>query len=163
MRFSFFIIFLSLMMFFGRSFAQNDMDSQDNQKEIISRVDNQWYIGSTPVEEDIIVNAIKSNPLSEEDYSTAMMYYYPSIFFGGIGGLALAYGLVSYLGNNEVGMYLTLGGAASIGLAILLGHFSNNYKDSSIELYNMYIGDKPAFMVKLVPTEQGGLALAFAF
>lgn len=175
MRFSISVFFLSLMVFVGTSFAQNDfyknnntsqeseIDSQGNQKKIISRVDNQWYIGSTPVEEDIIVNAIKSNPLSADDYSTAMMFYYPSIFFGGVGGLALAYGLVSCLGNDEVGIYLTLGGAVSIGLAILLGHFSNNYYDSSIELYNMYIGDKPAFMVKLVPTEKGGLALAFSF
>ena len=54
MRFSFFIIFLSLMMFFGRSFAQNDMDSQGNQKEMISRVDNQWYIGSTPVKKILL-------------------------------------------------------------------------------------------------------------
>ena len=178
MRFSFTVLFFSLMMFVGTSFAQNDfyknnntsqeseIDSQGNQKKIISRVDNQWYIGSTPVEEDIIVNAIKSNPLSADDYSTAMMFYYPALTLAGIGGAGLGYGIVAWItqgSDSDEGMYITLGGAVSIGLAILLGHFSNNYYDSSIELYNMYIGDKPAFMVKLVPTEKGGLALAFAF
>ena len=176
MRFSISVFFLSLMVFVGTSFAQNDfyknnntsqeseIDSQGNQKKIISRVDNQWYIGSTPVEEDIIVNAIKSNPLSADDYSTAMMFYYPAMAIAYTGGFGIGYGLVTWImQGDDVGMYLTLGGVVLAGVAILLEKVSNNYIDSSIELYNKNIGNDSAFKVKLLPTEKGGLALAFSF
>jgi len=166
MRFSFTVLFFSLMMFVGTSFAQDDMDSQGNQKGKILLVDKQWYMGNTPVEADVIVNALKSNPLSADDYSTAMMFYYPALTLAGIGGAGLGYGIVAWItqgSDSDEGMYITLGGAVIAGIGLFLGSVSNNYLDSSIELYNMYIGDKPAFMVKLVPTEQGGLALAFAF
>ena len=54
MRFSFFVYFLLLMIYVGTSFAQNETDSLGNQKKVISRVDNQWYIGSTPVKKILL-------------------------------------------------------------------------------------------------------------
>lgn len=161
MRFFVFVLF-SLMMFVGTSFAQNDFSS--NEKEIISRVDNQWYMGSTQVQYDVVVNALKSDPESASEYSSVMAFYYPGLVFSYAGGFAIGYGVVALLMNDsEIGIYLTLGGAASLGIAFLLGYFSDNYLDSSIELYNKNIGNTSAFKVKLLPTEQGGLALAFAF
>ncbi len=170
MRFSFTVLFFSLMMFEGTSFAQNETDSLGNQKKIISHVGKQWYIGSTPVKQVIIDNALKTNPYSANDYSTAKAIYYPAMLLAFTGVAGIGYGLITPLGavfgnssSLEAGKYLVVGGLIIGGIGLVLGKVSNNYLDSSIELYNKNVGNESAFKVKLVPTEKGGLALAFAF
>lgn len=126
-----------------------------------------WQYSS---KKNIIENALKADPLSADDYSTAMMFYYPALTLAGIGGAGLGYGLITPLGavfgnssSLEAGKYLVVGGLIIGGIGLVLGKVSNNYLDSSIELYNKNVGNESAFKVKLVPTEKGGLALAFAF
>jgi hypothetical protein len=149
---------------------ENEIKSEGNQKKVISRVDNQWYIGSTPVKQVIIDNALKTNPYSANDYSTAKSFYYPAMFLAFTGVAGIGYGLITPLGavfgnssSLEAGKYLVVGGLIIGGIGLVLGKVSNSYLDSSIELYNKNNGNESAFKVKLVPTEKGGLALAFAF
>jgi len=178
MRSSISIVLFSLMMFVGFAFAQNDsfdggssdvssgsglyQDVSKGEKSKISHVSNSWYVGGTEVSPDAVVALLQSNPEAASEYSTGRMFYYPSLVLGGIGGFALGYGAVSWIMGKDFGMPMTLGGVGVVGVAFLLGYISGNYTDSAIEIYNKSLSAETSFKVQLVPTVQGGIALAFA-
>lgn len=57
------------------------------------------------------------------------------------------------------------GGAIIVG-ALILEYVGNSKKDSAVEIYNSEIGKiagNESVNLSIVPTEQGGIALAFNF
>ena len=166
------IVLFSLMMFVGAAFAQEDGSSAGEGSEIqavdkaqkgqISHIDKLWYVGGVEVSPDAVVAMLQTNPESASEYSTGRMFYYPSVVLGGIGGFAVGYGAVSWIMGKDFGMPMTLGGLGVVGVAVLLGYISGNYTDSAIEIYNKSLSAETSFKVQLVPTVQGGIALAFA-
>ena len=124
----------------------------------------QWYIGDINVSADVVAAALESNPDAAENYSTAKAFYYPSIILAGIGGGALGWGIVAWVdGDGRIGKPLTFGGLGAAAIALILGHISGNYSKAAVEIYNKSIDSKNSFSVRLMATEQGNLALAFAF
>ena len=180
MRTSISIFFLSLMMLWGSAIAQNSSfdsyASDDNvsaasesaqlsksQKGKIAHVEKKWFIGETEVPPEAVVAALNSNPEAADEYGTGRIFYYPGLILGGVGGFAVGYGVVAWIRGEDYGMPLTLGGVGVVGIALLLGYISGNYTDSAIEIYNKSLSAESAFKIELVPTVQGGVALAFAF
>ena len=166
------IVLFSLMMLVGFGFAQEEGPSAGERYEVqtvnkaeagrISHVSNSWYVGGTEVSPDAVVAMLQSNPEAASEYSTGRMFYYPSLVLGGIGSFALGYGVVSWITGESYGMPMTLGGVGVVGVALLLGYISGNYTDSAIEIYNKSLSAETSFKIELVPTVQGGVALAFA-
>ena len=57
-------------------------------------------------------------------------------------------------------------GGAIIVAAFIIERIGNSKKDKAVEIYNNYKGDiigNGSFSMGIVPTEQGGIALAFNF
>jgi hypothetical protein len=168
-------VILSLFMFVGMSFAQEDVPDEGAattsesvsvakaEKGKIAHIEKKWYIGGTEVSPDAVVATLNSNPEAADEYGTGRMFYYPGLVLGGIGGFAVGYGVVAWIRGEDYGMPLTLGGVGVVGIALLLGYISGNYTDSAIEIYNKSLSAESAFKIELVPTVQGGVALAFAF
>lgn len=166
------IVLFLLMMLVGFGFAQEEGPSAGESYEVqtvnkaeagrISHVSNSWYVGGTEVSPDAVVAMLQSNPEAASEYSTGRMFYYPSLVLGGIGSFALGYGVVSWITGESYGMPMTLGGVGVVGVALLLGYISGNYTDSAIEIYNKSLSAETSFKIELVPTVQGGIALAFA-
>ena len=112
---------------------------------------------------EAVVAALNSNPEAADEYGTGRIFYYPGLILGGVGSFAVGYGVVAWIRGEDYGMPLTLGGVGVVGIALLLGYISGNYTDSAIEIYNKSLSAESAFKIELVPTVQGGVALAFAF
>ena len=162
-------------MFAGMAFAQEGVSDEDvananetvalakAQKGKITHEGKKWYIGGTQVPPEAVVAALNSAPDAANEYDTGRMFYYPALILGGIGGAAVGFGVVSWIKGEDYGMPVTLGGVGVVGIALLLGYISGNYTDSAIEIYNKSLSAESALKVELVPTIQGGIALALAF
>ncbi len=167
MKFKSIALFLFIFALFGNAFA-DDGDvklSPSIAGKKLSFHDRNWFMGEQIVDADVAINAIKSKEESSSAYSTAMGFYYPGLVLAYAGGAALGYGVVEWIWEDgDLGMYLTLGGAGVIGISLLLSHIADGYMHDAIDLYNKGIGiSETSLRLKLVPTEQGGIAVALAF
>ena len=110
------------------------------------------------------MSIISSDAEAQSDLSTAKVFNYTAYPFSFAGGFCVGYGVVALLqGDTDIGTWLTLGGAGSIGIALLLTHIANSYLNSAIEIFNSNVSKGGQTQISFVPTPQGGLALAFSF
>lgn len=129
----------------------------------ISRKGKDWYLGDNKVDEDVIVEELNANSRSASEFRTSRVFYYPGLVLGAAGGFAVGYGAVSWIMGEDYGMPVTLAGVGVVGVAVLLNYIAGRYVDSSIQIYNLEVGYDMALKLQVVPTQQGGLALALAF
>lgn len=169
MKFKPIALFLLVFALVGNAFADGSDDAKMSpslEGKKLSFHDKSWYMGEKLVDPEVAFNAMKSNEESASAYSTAMGFYYPGMVLAYAGGAALGYGVVTWIWgeNSDLGMYLTLGGAGVIGISLLLTKIADGYMHDAIDLYNKGIGiSETSLRLKLVPTEQGGIAVALAF
>ena len=141
----------------------NSVYSQPVNKKV-SHVEKKWYIGDSQATPEAALALLKTNPEAASELSTSKVFYYPALLLASAGGAAVGYGIVAWIdGRSNIGQPLTLGGLGAVGIAFLLAHFSIIYVASAIEIYNKSLGYETSLQVKVVPTPQGGVALAFAF
>ena len=129
----------------------------------ISRKGKDWFLGENKVGEDVIIEELNANSRSASEFRTSRVFYYPGMVLGGVGGFAMGYGVVSWVMGEDIGMPLTLAGVGIAGVGVLLYYIAGKYFDSSIRIYNLEVGYDMALQLQVVPTQQGGLALALAF
>ena len=84
------------------------------------------------------------------------------------GGFLLGYGIAEGSGYQAPESYKikVLAGGVIIVAALIVEHIGNSKKDDAIDIYNQKIGtitSNNSFSMGIVPTEQGGIALAFNF
>lgn len=160
------LILLLMLVLCGASFANDTsvLSPELRDKKLVV-VDKNVYIGNRQLTGDEFETILKSNDESASAYSTAMTFYYPGMVLAYAGGFALGYGIVEWIwGDSELGMYLTLGGVGVAAISVLLTRIANGYILDAIDIFNkgVTIGET-AMRVRIAPTEQGGLGLAFAF
>ncbi len=167
MKLHFAALFVLVFALVGNSFADDRYEIQvsNTQDQKISFQNKQWYIGNRAVDADEAVEALKSKEESASTYSAAKGFYYPGLVLAYTGGAALGAGVGQLLwGETELGAYLSIGGVAVIGISLLLTTIANSYVHDAIDLYNKGIGiSETALKLKVVPTQQGGIAVALAF
>ena len=84
------------------------------------------------------------------------------------GGFLLGYSIYqgsSYGAGSSYLMGVAAGGAIIVA-AFIIERIGNSKKDKAVEIYNNYKGEilgNGSFSMGIVPTEQGGIALAFNF
>ena len=84
------------------------------------------------------------------------------------GGFLLGYSIYqgsSYGAGSSYLMGVAAGGAIIVA-AFIIDYIGNSKKDKAVEIYNNYKGDiigNGSFSMGIVPTQQGGIALAFNF
>ena len=84
------------------------------------------------------------------------------------GGFLLGYGIAEGSGYRAPESYKMklLAGGVIIVAAFIIERIGNSKKDKAVEIYNNYKGEilgNGSFSMGIVPTEQGGIALAFYF
>ena len=84
------------------------------------------------------------------------------------GGFLLGYGIAEGSGYRAPESYKMklLAGGVIIVAAFIIDYIGNSKKDKAVEIYNNYKGEilgNGSFSMGIVPTEQGGIALAFNF
>ena len=145
--------------------AENTSDPYANTtKGKISRDGKNWLLNGEKVEKEIIAEELNSNSKSASEYRTYQVFYYPGLVIGGAGIITFGYGAVTWaLGDGGVGLPVTLAGVGVTGVGVLLYYIAGKYFDSSIQIYNREAGYETTLKLQVVPTQQGGLALALAF
>ena len=130
----------------------------------ISRKGKDWYLGETKVDQDVIIDELNANSRSASEYRTSRVFFYPGVVLAGAGVVTFGYGVVNLImGESGVGLPATLAGVGVAGVGVLLYYIAGKYVDSSIRIYNLEVGYDMALQLQVVPTQQGGLALALAF
>lgn len=169
MKFKSIALFLLVFALIGNAFADESGEAKISpslQGKKLSFHEKHWFMGEKPIEFEVARNAMKSNEESASAYSTAMGFYYPGMVLAYAGGGVFGYGVVTWIwgSNTDLGMYLTIGGGCAIGISLLLTKIADSYMHDAIDLYNKGIGiAETSLRLKLVPTEQGGIAVALAF
>ena len=147
--------------------AENAEDTSDpyanTTKGKISRDGKNWMLNGVKVEKEIIAEELNSNSKSASEYRTYQVFCYPGMVLGGIGGFAVGYGVVSWATGEDFGMPVTLAGVGVAGVGVLLYYIAGKYFDSAVQIYNREAGYETSLKLQIVPTQQGGLALALAF
>lgn len=159
----------------GEETVASDEESQSSDEEAtadpyanttkgkISRDGKNWLLNGMKVDREIIAEELNSNSKSASEYRTYQVFCYPGMVLAGIGGFALAYGIISWSTGEDFGMPVTLAGAGVAGVGVVLYYISGKYFNSAIQIYNREAGYETSLQLQVVPTPQGGLALALAF
>ena len=151
----------------GACLANNDSTlSPDLRGKKIVVSDKSFFIGNRLLNGDELEAVLKTNDEAASAYSTAMCFYYPGMVLAYAGGAALGYGVVTWIwdSNSDLGMYMTLGSIGVIGLSLLLTRTANGYLLDAVDLFNKGVPVmETSVRLKIVPTEQGGIAVALAF
>ena len=160
MRSSISVFFLSLMMSAALAFAQEDADE------------------ALPSDEESVASDEES---ASDEASEGEVAKVPS---GDFKGKISRKGKDWYLGETKVDQDVIIDelnansrsaseyrtsrvffypGVVLAGAGVLLYYIAGKYVDSSIRIYNLEVGYDMALQLQVVPTQQGGLALALAF
>ena len=104
--------------------------------------------------------------ISKWNTGNTMRYISWGAAFGG--GFLLGYGIVEGSGYQAPDSYKIklIAGGAIVVVAMIIEHIGNSKKDSAVDIYNREIGritGNDSVNLSIVPTEQGGIALAFNF
>ena len=104
--------------------------------------------------------------ISKWETGNTMKYVSWGMSFGG--GFLIGYGIVqgSQYGADHSYTFKLMAGGVLIVAAFIIVRIGNSKKDDAVELYNKNIGkitSNNSFSMGIVPTEQGGIALAFNF
>lgn len=104
--------------------------------------------------------------VSKWDTGNTMKYVSWGMAFGG--GFLVGYGIAqgSQYGADQSYTFKLMAGGVLIVAAFIIERIGNSKKDDAVELYNKNIGKitgNESVNLSLVPTEQGGIALAFNF
>jgi hypothetical protein len=122
-----------------------------------------WYIGNRKASEREVETLVRTNPEAAEELSTGKRLYSRGLVLAAVGGAAIGWGGVAWNHGDSYGMPLTIGGIGVAAVAIVLSGISGSYTNSAVEIYNKSIGYDTSLQIKIVPTQQGGTALALAF
>lgn len=156
---------LFVLVLAGFSFAEDDAPLRDDSGKKLALVDKKAYYGGELVDAEKFGMIIDRDEEASSEYGTAKFFSYSSYVFSYAGGFCLGYGVVSLImGDSDIGLPLTLAGVGGVGVGLLLVHVANRYLESSIEIFNNHqSGGSTTVEMSLVPTQQGGIALAFNF
>ena len=127
-----------------------------------------YTIDGQEVNSDIFERELANVPeaISKWNTGNTMRYISWGVAFGG--GFLLGYGIAEgsgYQAPNSYKMKILAGGVIIVA-ALIVERIGNSKKDKAVEIYNNYKGDilgNGSFSMGIVPTEQGGIALAFNF
>ena len=122
-----------------------------------------WYIGNRKASEREVEALVRTNPEAAEELRTGKSIYNRALVLAAVGGAAIGWGGVAWKHGDSYGMPLTIGGIGVAVVAVVLSGISGSYTNSAVEIYNKSIGFDTSLQIKIVPTQQGGTALAFAF
>ena len=127
-----------------------------------------YTIDGQEVNSDIFERELANVPeaISKWNTGNTMRYISWGVAFGG--GFLLGYGIAEGSGYQAPESYKikVLAGGVIIVAALIVEHIGNSKKDDAIDIYNQKIGtitSNNSFSMGIVPTEQGGIALAFNF
>lgn len=127
-----------------------------------------YTIDGQDVDSDAFERELANVPeaISKWNTGNTMRYISWGAAFGG--GFLLGYGIAEGSGYQAPESYKmkVLGGGVIIVAALIVEHIGNSKKDDAVDIYNKEIGKiagNESVNLSLVPTEQGGIALAFNF
>ncbi|WP_407440870.1 hypothetical protein [Fibrobacter sp.] len=156
---------LVVLTLVGVSFAEEDAPVRNDSGKKLVLVDKKAYYGNDPIDAAKFGMIIDRDEEASSEYGTAKFFSYSSYVFSYAGAFCLGYGLVSlFQGESDIGLPLTIGGVGGVGVGFLLVYIANRYLESSVEIFNNHqSGGSTTVEMSLVPTQQGGIALAFNF
>lgn len=127
-----------------------------------------YTIDGQDVDSDAFERELANVPeaISKWNTGNTMRYISWGAAFGG--GFLLGYGIAEGSGYQAPESYKmkVLGGGIIIVAALIVEHIGNTKKDDAVDIYNKEIGKitgNDSVNLSIVPTEQGGIALAFNF
>ena len=129
-----------------------------------------YTIDGQEVDGDAFEQELAKVPEAISKWNTGNVLRYTSWGIAGVGGFIVGYNIAQSQNPtaedpNAYKRYLALGGAIIV-VAFVVEYIGNSKKDGAVELYNQKIGtitSNNSFSMGIVPTEQGGIALAFNF
>ena len=123
----------------------------------------QWYIGNRIASEKEVEALVQTDPEAGEVLRSGKSLYTKAMVLAAVGGAAIGWGAVAWGHGDSYGMPVTIGGIGVTVAALVMGGISGNRTTTAVEIYNKKIGYDTSLQIKIVPTPQGGTALAFAF
>ena len=160
-------LFAVLLVLFATtlSFAQAQAHKLAMDRGIFT---TDYTIDGQDVDSDAFERELANVPeaISKWNTGNTMRYISWGAAFGG--GFLLGYGIAEGSGYQAPESYKmkVLGGGIIIVAALIVEHIGNSKKDYAVDIYNKEIGKiagNESVNLSLVPTEQGGIALAFNF
>ena len=160
-------LFAVLLVLFAStlSFAQAQAHKLAMDRGIFT---TDYTIDGQDVDSDAFERELANVPEAINKWNTGntMRYISWGAAFGG--GFLLGYGIAEGSGYQAPESYKmkVLGGGIIIVAALIVEHIGNSKKDDAVDIYNKEIGKiagNESVNLSLVPTEQGGIALAFNF
>lgn len=147
------------------SFAQGQAHKLAMDRGIFT---TDYTIDGQDVDSDAFERELANVPeaISKWNTGNTMRYISWGAAFGG--GFLLGYGIAEGSGYQAPESYKmkVLGGGIIIVAALIVEHIGNSKKDDAVDIYNKEMGKiagNDSVNLSLVPTEQGGIALAFNF
>ena len=158
---------LLILCAFSISFAQGQTHKLAMDRGFFT---TDYTIDGQEVDCDAFEQELARVPEAISKWNTGNILRYTSWGIAGVGGFIVGYNIAQSQNPtaedpNAYKRYLGLG-AAIIVAAFVVEYIGNSKKDGAVELYNQKIGNiagNHPVNWSLVPTEQGGIALAFNF
>jgi hypothetical protein len=160
-------LFAVLLVLFAAtlSFAQGQVHKLTMDRGFFT---TDYSIDGQEVDSDAFERELTNVPeaISKWNTGNTMRYISWGAAFGG--GFLLGYGIAEGSGYQAPESYKmkVLAGGVIIVAALIVEHIGNSKKDDAVDIYNKEIGKiagNDSVNLSLVPTEQGGIALAFNF
>jgi hypothetical protein len=156
-----------IVLFATLSFAQDQAHKLNMDRGFFT---TDYTIDGQEVDCDAFEQELAKVPEAISKWNTGNVLRYTSWGIAGVGGFIIGYNIVQSQNPaaedpNAYKRYLGLGGAIIVA-AFVMEYIGNSKKDGAVELYNQKIGtitSNDSFSMGIVPTEQGGIALAFNF
>ena len=157
---------LLILCAFSISFAQGQAHKLTMDRGFFS---TDYAIDGQEVDCDAFEQELAKVPEAISKWKTGNILRYTSWGVAAGGGFLVGYSIAvgSAPGSSDQGYKRTLAlGGVIIVAAFVIEFIGNSKKDGAVELYNNEIGKiagNESVNLSLVPTEQGGIALAFNF
>ena len=143
---------------------EDNLNKPENRKITYIQNQKQWYIGDYIATPGAVEALLKAHPDAAVEVSKAKSYFMWGMLCAGIGGAAMGYGLAEWSeGKKKYTKPITFSGIAVASAGLVLANLSWGRTRAAVEIYNKSLGYNPSMYLSVVPTEQGGLALALAF